>query len=294
MSESSRYPVELQPLQKSFKNDELERELIQMFMDLVEKHIRPRERDLNVMGMPHLGSFNLVSRFVEEDGLALINNDDEPAMRYLHKAWKARNPKRGFHFLETYLQLLFPNSWKVQQLWNPKDLMKYPYPAHSDFKHIAEDSGDVFLTSRVRVNVYKPTNRKDYLDIIEPAIRSALPARFVIEMVPYVPLNKKFTMANYHSVGSTHEGSLKPDAVQPNKLASKPKVAQLANAGTTHKDSFKPKHVNASPNETRLQFANQGNIAASHQFKVKPKAVSAKGLFKPQITSLISITASTS
>ena len=209
MAESDfRYPVALAPLDYSHRDNQFEADLYQMFMDLYEDYLRVDERDLNVSAVPHLGSFDLVSRNVEMDGLALINNDDEPAMRYLHKAWKHRNPKRGLEFLETYLQLLFPNSWKVNQLWHPKDSQEqYPIDVATRKESI---DGESFLTSRIRVSIYGAVDDKDYLSRITPAIRSVLPARLLLE-VTGLSLNKNnMVLANAWEAYGNNKKEIKP------------------------------------------------------------------------------------
>jgi hypothetical protein len=100
-------------------------------------------------------------------------------MRYLHKAWRGRNPKRGLHFLRSYLQLLFKDSWRLEQLWQLKSA---PYPTVLTTKQTALSRGinEYFLTSRIRASI--TDEKSQNLDAITPAIRSALPARFVLEM----------------------------------------------------------------------------------------------------------------
>ena len=89
--------------------------------------------DASVMGAPHLGSFDLVRKTVNRDGLVLLRGDrEEAATRYLYRAWKSGDiQKRGLHFLRTYLQMLFPNSCEVTQLWH-SDQYEYPTALFSD------------------------------------------------------------------------------------------------------------------------------------------------------------------
>jgi hypothetical protein len=119
MDIDSRIPS-LAPLQRSHDANTLEAELKQLVLFLFETHLRDAERELNVYGVPHLGSLSLIERHVKREGLALIRTEEQ-AMRYLYKAWRARNPKRGLHFLRMYLQLLWPNGWIVEQLWQDKN-----------------------------------------------------------------------------------------------------------------------------------------------------------------------------
>lgn len=175
---NDRYPTSLKPLDNSSKDSQFEADIYQMFMDLVEEYIRSDERDLNVGSAPYLGSFDLVSRNVEVDGLSLINNDDEPAMRYLYQAWRARNPKRGLAFVDTYLRLLFGDNAEAYQMWQNKD---HPYPEKLNY----QDDGNSYLTSRVRVlfkDLLDRSNLTEDIRIINPAIKSSLAAKFILEI----------------------------------------------------------------------------------------------------------------
>jgi hypothetical protein len=117
----------LAPLQGSFAVDEIEHELKQIFIDLFDANLATDLFDANVLGAAHLGTFDLVRKSVNADGLVLLQGDgEEAATRYLYRAWKSRNNDgRGLHFLRTYLQLLFPNASEVNQLWQDKT---QPYP----------------------------------------------------------------------------------------------------------------------------------------------------------------------
>lgn len=181
---------DLAPLKKSWEWNAFEHDVKNIFLDLFEDHLRKQEREANVYGMPHLGSFELVSRNVGRDGLSLLNNEDEPAMRYLFKAWRARNPKRGFHFLRTYLQLIWPNSWELDQQWQDKNK---PYPtalAPARYINTAtnDDASDThYLTCRVVASIEFDGNPFD-IKKIEPAIRSSLGAEFLFELRVLVKL----------------------------------------------------------------------------------------------------------
>lgn len=100
---------------------EIEAELKQIFLDLFSTYLRASERDLNVFGAAHLGSLDLLTKRIKVDGLAVFG-DDTNAVEYLYRAWNFRNPKRGMIFLRTYLQLLWPNGFVVDQLWQQKSL----------------------------------------------------------------------------------------------------------------------------------------------------------------------------
>jgi hypothetical protein len=127
--------------------------------------------------MPHRGDFETVERFVKADGLALERQPAlVPYMRELFRGWRARNPKRGLHFLRFYLQLLWPGQWTLVQLWQRPGL-QYPFGASETF------SEGSFLTSRVRLNlVLVGDNNGTELGRLAGSFRSVLPARIVLEV----------------------------------------------------------------------------------------------------------------
>lgn len=117
----------LRPLASSFAENDIEADLKQLFLDLFSDQLAVDSFDVNVLGVPHLGSFDLVRRAVNLDGLVLLQGDQEEAStRYLYRAWKSGDIQgRGIHFLRTYLNLLFPGLCEVTQLWQDKS---QPYP----------------------------------------------------------------------------------------------------------------------------------------------------------------------
>ncbi|AJK46255.1 hypothetical protein [Burkholderia plantarii] len=163
----------LLPLENSYVENEVEADLKRLFLHLFTSALAPALFDVNVLGMAHLGSFELVRRAVNSDGLVLLQGDGEEAStRYLYRAWKAGDTQgRGLHFLRTYLQLLFPNIGTAVQLWHGKTS---PYPSD-----VREESGvDAFLTSRVRITINSfPDPEKD--DLVRGCLPSVMPARLV-------------------------------------------------------------------------------------------------------------------
>ncbi len=117
----------LLPLEASFAENDVEAELKALFLSLFDSLLASTMFDVNVLATPHLGSSELVRRAVNTDGLMLVQGDrEEAATRYLYRAWKSGNTQgRGLHFLRTYLQLLFPNQCRVEQLWQARDV-EYP------------------------------------------------------------------------------------------------------------------------------------------------------------------------
>jgi hypothetical protein len=118
----------LQPLQGSAQYNELEKGLKAALMSVFEEYLRPSERELNVYGMPHLGSAALMERFLKLNGLPLIKRDDTRTA-FLMKAALSRNKRRGMIFLRQYLQATWPNAWKVEPLYHPV-ASSAEYPEH--------------------------------------------------------------------------------------------------------------------------------------------------------------------
>lgn len=166
--------VGLAPLVNSHEADALESELKALFKLMYDTYIKPAERTTNTLGTPHIGPFDQVERAVKAEGLALTRRGTEDAMRYLFRAWRARNPKRGLHMLRAYLQVLWPNGWDMNQLWQGHAA---PYPTLSTL-----DLGNHYLTSRVAVLI--SSSQPDGADVLAatPALRSVLPARMLLKV----------------------------------------------------------------------------------------------------------------
>ena len=269
MAESDfRYPVALAPLDYSHRDNQFEADLYQMFMDLYEDYLRVDERDLNVSAVPHLGSFDLVSRNVEMDGLALINNDDEPAMRYLHKAWNHRNPKRGLEFLETYLQLLFPNGWKVKQLWHPiSSADQYPDNVEDSKDKI---SGDAFLTSRIRVSLSGGLGDDEYLNRVTPALRSILPARLLLETRGYILKTSDLPLASLISTSGDYQKKLSVTGSHSSINTQRIKVAGLLNMSACHLKTVSPEGVKAIDVKSELSIPSMTSSTGNTILSVTP------------------------
>lgn len=188
-------PPSLAPLVHSFENNQLESELKQIFLTVFENLVRERERALNLYGMAHLGDDELVQRSLQNDGLAMIRRD-AVQMRFLLKAWRARNPERGMLFLRKYLQTVWPNEWRIDQFWHPI-ASAIDYPEHKTLDGNPETH---FLTSRVRAGVTVSVDDGTGLASMQKALRSTLAARIVLEMVLIVAMANGVRFANGASV----------------------------------------------------------------------------------------------
>lgn len=167
----------MNPLVESFANGTVEDELRQLFMRLYGETLAEKAAEINVYGAPHLGPFSLIERNVAADGLVMRRQDDEAGMRYLFKAWRHRNPRRGTHFLSTYLRVLYGQDFEIQQLWQKTD---QPYPSalksHPELVEAGQSESEFFLTSRLRVDL----NTDELPSRLVASIKTVVPARFVI------------------------------------------------------------------------------------------------------------------
>lgn len=173
-------PVALAPLQASFAQSDIEAEIKALTLKLWDEKLAQDAFDANVSGMAHLGSFELVRKSVNRDGLVLMQGDrEESATRYLYRAWKSRNRNgRGIFFLRTYLQMMWPNACEVEQMWQEK---AKAYPKALLTTEEVQEQGkqaDVYLTSRIDIAISfsaQPHNFRNLLSIIGATV----PARFV-------------------------------------------------------------------------------------------------------------------
>jgi hypothetical protein len=185
---------ELKPLKNSFVVDDVENDLRNLFIDLFELMLAEQSFDANVLGMAHLGSLDLVRKMINADGLSMLDVErEETTTRYLYKAWKSRRRNgRGFHFLRTYLQMLFPNVHYVEQMAQSK---AHAYPTKLSALQYADSSK--YSTSRIRVSIQSPDITWDEIDKMEPILRSIIPARLVL----YFAKLSKSSRKNY--IGAT-------------------------------------------------------------------------------------------
>lgn len=195
--------VDLAPLRESHEANQLEAELKALFITLLNQYVRPQERETNTVGTPHIGPFVQVERAVKSEGLSLYRKSDDGAMRYLFRAWRARNPKRGLHMLRAYLQLLWPDAWDVHQMWADKSVA-YPLAL------VRADAGNHYLTSRVNVEVSAGADDGRAALQLGPSLRSAIPARIhlTVSIVQRADTGLEVASAGYGCNVQYFEGNL--------------------------------------------------------------------------------------
>lgn len=196
---NAQYP-QLTPLKNSFAADAIEDDLRNLFIDLFGTMLSEQSFDANVLGAGHLGSIDLVRKLTNFDGLALIDSPrEEYATRYLYKAWKSRNKQgRGFHFLRTYLQVLFPNGHNVEQMAQAKDGV---YP--TQLTPVSRSDSSMYLTSRVRVSIDSTKSNWENVIKMDPILRSIIPARLVLYFALLTTWSRKTYIGAYMQSGST-------------------------------------------------------------------------------------------
>lgn len=163
----------LRPLQNSHEASELEAELKDLFIKVYADTMAATADDINVYGSPHLGSFGLVERNIDRDGLSVLRETTEARIRYLFRSWRHLNPERGLHFLRLYLSALFGDAWTAEQLWQRKD---QPYPTALATAAEVGGSRDYFLTSRVHVDIDSEIVPAKILS----SLKSAIAARILL------------------------------------------------------------------------------------------------------------------
>ena len=172
---------QMTPLQKSYTNNSFEREIKELFIDLFKTHLGEATFNAFVLGSPHLGSFDLVRKSINTDGISLLqSNVEETTTRYLYRAWKSGDvQKRGLHILRVYVKLLFGSLAEVTQLQHS---IHEPYPTKLvEYKPGDPLLPDHYLTSRVYVDI-DASFADESIKRIASSVQSILAARFVPEI----------------------------------------------------------------------------------------------------------------
>lgn len=178
--DSSQVP-QMQALENSYTNNDLEKEIKELFLHLFKSKIGEDTFNAFVLGAQHLGSYPLVQKSLNSDGIALLNPEmAEIATRYLYRTWKSGDvQKRGLHIVRMYLRLLFGLGAEVSQLQQPRN---EPYPSGLEpFDPKIGVKDGYFLTSRVNLDIdlsYSGLPVKQLTNNIQ----SVLPAKFLPEL----------------------------------------------------------------------------------------------------------------
>jgi hypothetical protein len=170
----------LLPLSNSREANELEAELKQITIDLYTTYLKDTADQMNVYGAPYLGSLDTIQRFVQRDGLSLINTGSETAQRYVFKAWRYRNPERGLHFARLFLSTLYPNQFEIGQLYQLKT-GTYPQNVYTatELATYGYDKAKYYRTSRVRVDI---SIGDSVPKSIKTVLRTTMAARLLVDM----------------------------------------------------------------------------------------------------------------
>lgn len=175
---------QLLPLVYSHEANDIEHELKQLTIRLYQKHLASRSADINNYGMPHLGSKELLKRYLVSQGISNFNLSSltEDEARYLLLAWRYRNPKRGTHFLHTFIKCVWGSDFEIAPLWQKK---KGTYPQDTktlhDIENDRENINDYFLTSRLKIVLYGTSGH--FSTEIAKSLNKILPARLFVTEV---------------------------------------------------------------------------------------------------------------
>lgn len=172
---------QMKALENSYTNNAFEKEIKDLFISLFKEHLGEAAFNAFVLGSPHLGSFDLVRKSINTDGISLLqSNVEETTTRYLYRAWKSGDvQKRGLHILRVYIKLLFGNLAEVTQLQHS---IHEPYPTKLiDYRPGDPLLPDHYLTSRVYVDI-DTSFADDSIKRIASSVQSTLAARFVPEI----------------------------------------------------------------------------------------------------------------
>jgi len=246
----------LRPLERSFVENEVEEALKGLFLDLFRSHLAAKAFDGNVLGAAHLGSFELVRKAVNADGLALLKDHrEEASTRDLYRAWKSADAQgRGLHFLRTYLQMLAPNAVSAYQLWQSKTK---PYP--SDL--VAYPKEGYFPTSRIGIYVNLVVAAFSKLIDLQEINKLAnfpetvMPARFVPIIKFMIGHNNELGVANAKQVTSVGRWSASGTAVQPAPANTAIGCADVAHTAAVGRWAGSPTAVQPPTSLTSLQGA---------------------------------------
>lgn len=170
----------LSPLTNQQEIGEIENELKNIFIDVFKETLGNQVDGLLQYGMPYISKdINVLYPFFSMNGLNTLKNLQEvEPLSYLMKAWTIRNPKRGFHFLRTYLQMLYPSSFKIEQMYQETSKA---YPTALSNKDDAQRKNTPhWLTSRVKISVTDWEESGDLFLQYAPILQTLISARFVL------------------------------------------------------------------------------------------------------------------
>lgn len=175
---------ELIPLKQSHAFDAYEDELRRLFITLYQTMLAERASDVNCYAAPHLGGEKLLRQYLVSENMSNFNMQQvgNDKVKYLLKAWRYRNPKRGTHFLSLFIRMIWGNDFEILPLYQRKNA---PYPTEvkteEEVRENKENLNDYFLTSRLRVTLYGSSGY--FSTDIAKSLNHLLPARLFVQEV---------------------------------------------------------------------------------------------------------------
>lgn len=232
----------LMPLKNSHAYNKQELELKELFIVLWQKYLSSEARDANVLSNPHLGSKNLLIRYLVSQNIANFNTGslNEDAARFLVNAWRINNPKRGVHFLKAYITAIWGNDFEIFPLYQHKSK---PYPQElKTLPEIQEDKlnqNDYFQTSRLRVVLY---GTEGYFSTsIAENLNKVLPARLFVEEVSRSIVGKETIIWAAHSHLTSELEAEVSDEIEIFEYNDKVQFASVSEFGSLIKHDIKVK-----------------------------------------------------
>lgn len=182
------------PLKKSKTDLDIERTLLDTFMAMLREYLRPQERTLAMYAFPDRAPIDTLELFVKTNGLSLYRADIpniEPYIRHLYRVTKGLHPTGELGLLGMFLQVLFPNQYRIVRLWHRTD-PAYAYPTGIlDFQM----AGVSFLTSRINVYIDPDSLNAPFAGRVLAALNAVVGFEIVLKVylqAPAVPEELEF------------------------------------------------------------------------------------------------------
>lgn len=115
---------------ESIDRNGIEEDLKRVFLDQYER-LQGKSRDIDLAAVPWLCSDDHVKKSIDRDGLKLLSYAQPAHAREILAQWKSQRgvQKRGWGFLKSYLDRVFPGNYEIKQLYLDA---RYTYPTPAE------------------------------------------------------------------------------------------------------------------------------------------------------------------
>lgn len=177
------YENSLLPLLNTAEVEQIADEARDIFNEVYNDTLKDKMHGLLQYGMPYVSDKDwLTSYFLSCAGLSVLKpTSDVPAVNRILKAWTVKNKKRSLDFLKLYLQVIYPNAWRVEQEYQDKGLS---YPTALS----VSEGENSWLTSRVQVTIFDDSESGELVYKYKPILKTIVPARFVVDLKFAMPV----------------------------------------------------------------------------------------------------------